>query len=95
MRVEQLEYAAAVVRFGSFRRAAQELRLSQPALSETLRKLEAELGVDIFDRQRTGATISERGRDLLPQLLDVIEASERLRHTAAALAESSGNAIRR
>ena len=67
MRVEQLEYAAAVVRFGSFRRAAQELRLSQPALSETVRKLEAELGVAIFDRKRTGATISERGRDLLPR----------------------------
>lgn len=82
MRVEQLEYAAAVARFGSFRRAAEELHISQPALSETVRKLEAELGVDILDRQRTGATISDAGRELLPHLLDVIEAAKRLRHAA-------------
>ncbi len=82
MRIEQLEYAAAVARFGSFRRAAEELHISQPALSETVRKLEAELGVDLLDRQRTGATISDEGRELLPHLLDVIEAAKRLRYAA-------------
>ena len=79
MRIEQIEYAAAVARFGSFRRAAEELHISQPALSETVRKLEAELGVNILDRQRTGATVSAEGRELLPHLLDVIEAAQRLR----------------
>jgi DNA-binding transcriptional LysR family regulator len=82
VRIEQLEYAAAVARFGSFRRAAEELHISQPALSETVRKLEAELGVDILDRQRTGAIISDEGRELLPHLLDVIEAAKRLRYAA-------------
>jgi DNA-binding transcriptional LysR family regulator len=89
MRIEQIEYAAAVARFGSFRRAAEELHISQPALSETVRKLEAELGVDILDRQRTGATISEEGRELLPHLLDVIEAAKRLRHAADEQHQSS------
>ncbi|HEV3046479.1 MAG TPA: LysR family transcriptional regulator [Solirubrobacteraceae bacterium] len=89
MRVEQLEYAAAVARYGSFRRAAEELHISQPALSETVRKLEAELGVDILDRQRTGAVVSDEGRELLPHLLDVIEAARRLRHAADEQHESS------
>jgi DNA-binding transcriptional LysR family regulator len=89
MRIEQLEYAAAVARYGSFRRAAEELHISQPALSETVRKLEAELGVDILDRQRTGAVISDEGRELLPHLLDVIEAARRLRHAADEQHESS------
>jgi DNA-binding transcriptional LysR family regulator len=89
MRIEQLEYTAAVARFGSFRRAAEELHISQPALSETVRKLEAELGVNILDRQRTGATISDEGRELLPQLLDVIEAARRLRYAADEQHESS------
>src|SRR5262249_5197219 len=62
MRIEQLEYVTSVARFGSFRRAAEELHISQPALSETVRKLEQELGVDILDRRRSGATISEDGR---------------------------------
>jgi DNA-binding transcriptional LysR family regulator len=89
MRIEQLEYAAAVARFGSFRRAAEELHISQPALSETVRKLEAELGVDILERQRTGATISDHGRELLPHLLDVIEAAKRLRYAADEQHQSS------
>ena len=89
MRIEQLEYTAAVARFGSFRRAAEELHISQPALSETVQKLEAELGVDILDRQRTGATVSEEGRELLPHLLDVVEAAKRLRHAANEQHESS------
>jgi DNA-binding transcriptional LysR family regulator len=89
MRIEQIEYAAAVARFGSFRRAAEELHISQPALSETVRKLEAELGVKILDRQRTGATVSAEGRELLPHLLDVIEAARRLRSAADEQHESS------
>jgi DNA-binding transcriptional LysR family regulator len=89
MRIEQIEYAAAVARFGSFRRAAEELHISQPALSETVRKLEAELGVNILDRQRTGATVSAEGRELLPHLLEVIEAAQRLRCAADEQHESS------
>src|ERR1700727_3825677 len=89
MRIEQIEYAAAVARFGSFRRAAEELHISQPALSETVRKLEAELGVSILDRQRTGATVSAEGRELLPHMLDVIEAARRLRAAADEQHESS------
>jgi DNA-binding transcriptional LysR family regulator len=89
MRIEQIEYAAAVARFGSFRRAAEELHISQPALSETVRKLEGELGVNILDRQRTGAILSAEGRELLPHLLDVIEAAKRLRSAADEQHESS------
>jgi DNA-binding transcriptional LysR family regulator len=89
MRIEQIEYAAAVARFGSFRRAAEELHISQPALSETVRKLEGELGVHILDRQRTGATVSAEGRELLPHMLDVIEAARRLRSAADEQHESS------
>ncbi|MBO0840325.1 MAG: LysR family transcriptional regulator, partial [Sciscionella sp.] len=62
MRIEQLEYIHAVTRLGSFRRAAEQLHLSQPALSETVRNLERELGVDILDRKRSGARVSDAGR---------------------------------
>ena len=51
MRVEQLEYVTAVARLGSFRRAAEELHISQPALSETVRKPRGELGVEILERR--------------------------------------------
>jgi DNA-binding transcriptional LysR family regulator len=40
MRVEQLEYVAAVTRLGLMRRASEALRVSQPALSQTINNLE-------------------------------------------------------
>ncbi len=82
MRTEQLEYIAAVTRLGSLRRAAEELRLSQPALSETVRNLERELGVDLLERKRSGATMSAEGRELLPYIAQVLEAVDRLRGAA-------------
>jgi DNA-binding transcriptional LysR family regulator len=82
VRIEQLAYIAAVTRLGSLRRAADELHISQPALSETVRNLEAELGVSLLDRHRSGARISADGRELLPHIIDILEAVDRLRAAA-------------
>ena len=82
MRIEQLEQLAAVTQHGSLRRASDHLHLSQPALSESLRNLERELGITLLDRRRTGARISREGRDLLPAMVEVIEAVGRLREAA-------------
>ena len=61
VRIEQLEYLAAVTQHGSLRRASESLHLSQPALSEAVGKLERELGVPLLDRRRSGARISRAG----------------------------------
>ncbi|AIS01848.1 LysR family transcriptional regulator [Streptomyces glaucescens] len=82
VRIEQLEYIAAVTRSGSLRRAAEELHLSQPALSETVRNLERELGVDLLERKRSGAKVSDEGRELLPYIMGVLDAVDRLRGAA-------------
>jgi DNA-binding transcriptional LysR family regulator len=82
VRIEQLEYIEAVTRLGSLRRAAGALHISQPALSETVRNLERELGVDILDRRRSGAKISAGGRELLPHIIGVLDAVDRLRRAA-------------
>jgi len=82
MRTEQLEYVAAIARLGSFRSAAEQLHISQPALSETVRKLERELGVDLLDRHRSGARVSNEGRELLPHIVNVLDALDGLRRAA-------------
>jgi DNA-binding transcriptional LysR family regulator len=50
MTLRQLEAFLAVARAHSFRRAAEALHLSQPALSQHVRELEADLGASLFDR---------------------------------------------
>ncbi|MFF5234939.1 LysR family transcriptional regulator [Dactylosporangium sp. NPDC000521] len=82
MRIEQLTYLAAVTRHGSLRRASEELHVSQPALSEAIRKLEHELGVRLLDRRRSGARISAAGQELLQPIVDVLEAVDRLKAAA-------------
>jgi DNA-binding transcriptional LysR family regulator len=82
VRLEQLEYVAAVARLGSFRRAADELHISQPALSGSVRSLERELGVDLLDRGRHGARMSDSGRELFPHILTLLDAFDQLKHAA-------------
>jgi LysR family transcriptional regulator, cyn operon transcriptional activator len=55
MDLRQLEYAVAVADHGGFTSAARALHLSQPSLSHGVRQLEAELGVELF--QRLGRTV--------------------------------------
>lgn len=82
MRIEQLEFITAVTQYGSLRRASERLHISQAALSEAITKLERELGVPLLDRHRSGARISTEGRYLLRNMLEVLEAVDRLKSAA-------------
>ncbi|HEY2299996.1 MAG TPA: LysR family transcriptional regulator [Jatrophihabitans sp.] len=82
MRIEQLQYFAAVTRYGAIRRASDALHITQPALSQAIRNLEDELGVRLLDRHRAGARISRTGLELLPHVTEVLDAVARLRAAA-------------
>jgi DNA-binding transcriptional LysR family regulator len=82
MRIEQLRYVAVVIEYGSLRRASEHLHISQPALGESLSKLEKELGVTLLDRRRSGTRISDTGRELLQNIVEVLDAADRLRAAA-------------
>jgi len=63
--LRQLEAFAAVARHGQFTRAAEDLWITQSALSQQMRKLEAELGVALLRRGSRGVTVTAAGEDLL------------------------------
>jgi DNA-binding transcriptional LysR family regulator len=65
--LRRLEYFAAVARHGSFTRAAEELWVTQSALSQQVRRLEAELGVALLRRTSRGAELTPAGEELLPR----------------------------
>lgn len=67
MQVHQLRYFVAAAEETSMSRAAEKLRVSQPALSRQVALLEAELGVRLFERARQRIRLAPAGRFLLPR----------------------------
>lgn len=65
MDIRQLRYFVAIAEAESVSRASQNLRIAQPALSQSLKRLEEELEVDLFTRQARGVTLNEVGEALL------------------------------
>lgn len=62
MELEQMRQLDAIARCGTISAAAEELHLSQPALSRSIRRLERELGQELFDRTHNSATLNDAGR---------------------------------
>ena len=65
MRLRDLDTLMAVVQTGGMRRAAQQLHLSQPAVSKAVRELEQALGVMLLDRSRRGVEVTPFGRAIV------------------------------
>jgi DNA-binding transcriptional LysR family regulator len=66
LQTEDLSAFLAVVREGSFGRAASALGMSQPAVSERMARLEREVGATLFTRGARGTTLTQPGEQLLP-----------------------------
>jgi aminoethylphosphonate catabolism LysR family transcriptional regulator len=64
MRYAQLKAFHSVAQTGGFSRAAKELSLTQPAVSDHIRKLEENYGVELFKRAPRGISLTEEGRKL-------------------------------
>lgn len=94
MDIKQLRQFAMLATTLNFRRAAERLGIAQPALSVSLRRLEQELGVSLFERSRHGVTLTQAGAAALPEARQIIERVDRMRHNAQAGAEGEAGTVR-
>lgn len=65
MNINQLKYVLEIADSSSMREASTRLFVSQPALSASIRDLEEELGIMIFERTNKGITLTDEGRDFV------------------------------
>ena len=84
MTIVQMQFALAVARKKSFSGAAEACRVSQPSLSVAVRKLERELGGELFVRTTRRVELTPFGQQALPLFEDVVETVQRLEAVADA-----------
>ena len=78
MTITQLEYIIAVETYGSFSDAATKCRVTQPTLSMQIQKLESELDVIIFKRDKFPINPTNIGSKIIEQAKHIIKEKEKL-----------------
>jgi LysR family transcriptional regulator, low CO2-responsive transcriptional regulator len=93
MEILQLETFLAVATYGGFHRAAEALRISQPAVSARISTLEESLGTRLFDRDRGKCSLSLAGKALRPHAEQVLRQVAVARQAVHELHPISGGAL--
>ncbi len=83
--LRHLRFFVAVAEERHYGRAAAALQMTQPPLSQGIQRLEEHLGTRLLDRNSRGVRLTDDGRLLLPQAIELIESAEQLRRSAAQL----------
>jgi DNA-binding transcriptional LysR family regulator len=91
--LRQLRYLVAVARVGSFLGAAAALDVPQPSLWRSVKALEAELGVALFERSGRGVQLSGAGRQLLPRAEQLLDRAGAISLLAAELAHGRAGVV--
>jgi DNA-binding transcriptional LysR family regulator len=94
MTLVQLRHLISLAQTGSFSQSASALFLTQPALSRSIRALEAELGQPLFDRVGRRSELTPFGRDALDRARELVLAAEDLRERARLSGDSQAGLLR-
>ena len=94
MEMHQVRYFLAVARVLNFTRAADECNVTQPSLTRAIKQLEAELGGDLFRRERPAAQLTELGQRMHPLLKQCYEAATGARELASSFKSGEVGALR-
>jgi DNA-binding transcriptional LysR family regulator len=94
MEMHQVRYFLAVARLLNFTRAADDCNVTQPSLTRAIKQLEAELGGDLFRRERPAAQLTELGLRMHPLLQQCHDAASGARMLASSFKSGEIGALR-
>lgn len=76
MTLQQLKYVTTIADMGTLSKAAEKLFISQPSLTKSVKELEKEMNISIFDRTNKGIRVSKEGEIFLGYARQVLEQAE-------------------
>jgi DNA-binding transcriptional LysR family regulator len=85
MEMHQVRYFLAAVSELNFTKAAEKCNVAQPSLTRAIKQLEAELGGDLFRRERPQAQLTDLGQRMLPLLKQCYDSAVGARSLASAI----------
>ena len=94
MELRHLRYFVAIAEERSFTRAAERLWVAQPGLSTQIRRLESELGVQLFERHTRGVDLTDAGELFLERARTALAAADAARSTGHDLEEGLVGSVR-
>ena len=94
MDIRSLRYFAAVAQTGHMTRAAEQLGIQQPPLSQQIKTLERQLGVQLFKRHPRGVALTEAGRLFQVEALQLLADMEAMRARMKRVAEGQAGVLR-
>ena len=78
MELLQLRYFLVAAKYQHMTKAAEVLQIAQPALSQSIKRLEQELGVSLFEREKRNIRLNDAGRFLEQKLLPIMAALDEI-----------------
>ena len=91
--IKQMKYFQAVVRTGSFTKAAEECFISQSAISQQIQALERELGVNLMHREKRNFSLTPAGEHFYKKSLIIVSDFDRLREETVHIASGGAQDI--
>lgn len=93
MNMKQLKYVLVLAEEGSFSRAAEALNITQPSLSQYIKKIEKQQGVELFDRANGYVHLTDAGRIYIEAGKKILDLEHQMENAFSDLAEYKGGTI--
>lgn len=93
MNFRRIQHFIEVAEIGNLSKAAKRLNIVQPALSQSIRRLEEDLNVALFSRSRKGMELTEAGQQFLISALGIINQYNRAREDISTLAKDPSGLV--
>ncbi|KOY13100.1 LysR family transcriptional regulator [Paenibacillus xylanivorans] len=91
MNLEQLEYVVEIAKTQSFSAASEHLHVTQSAISQSVHRLENELGMILFERSRQGTFPTTEGKQFIAKALDILQRIDELKSLNAETSSLTGD----